>query len=189
MVLICCSRAWTRSGTSSTSIWLELAGRLARTAFWILDSSCFSPSDASVWHMLEGAYHPQGSAAAQRSGKVVCEVWVLHRAIVAGVATGLALVSLASLGPLCLEIMTSPCPIDSSEAGGSSVAWMSHIAPLLSIEASGCKGRASQSICCRALVKLPRSVPKGNGPARNCCLGPAGRYTASGLTALDRSLA
>lgn len=56
-------------------------------------------------------------------------------------------------------------------------AWINHMAPLLSMEAKGCNGRASQDICCRALARLPRSVPKGNGPARNYCLGPADKYT------------
>ena len=55
--------------------------------------------------------------------------------------------------------------------------WMSHIAPLLSMKARGCKGRASHDSCWRAF-----SRPKGNGPARKCNLGPPGRYTVPGRT-------
>lgn len=115
-----------------------------------------------------------------------------HKAMVALDAMGFGGKPGTSRAALCIEIATSPGLVCTNVARGSSVAWISHIDPLLSMDDRGCNGLASHCMERRAFRTWPRSRsdPNGKGPAKNCCLGPAPRYIiASGRKVLLRAAA
>lgn len=78
-----------------------------------------------------------------------------HKAMVALDAMGFGGKPGTSRAALCIEVTTSPGLVCTNVARGSSVAWISHIDPLLSMDDRGCNGLASHCMARRAFRTWP----------------------------------